>query len=1011
MAKASILVRPSSVARSAWVISLVLLSAVAIPLVIVGSPQTAAQGARPASGRLPLSFVANRGQLSQAVRFMTRTAGANVYFTPGGVLLGLPGTSLHVSFIDPNPSAMVEGVDPLPGKAHFLLGNDPGQWKTDVPTFNGVIYRDVFPCVDASYSGHGGILKSEFRLRAGADPARIVWRYEGAQGLRLDTNGDLVISTAAGDLREKRPEAYQISHGRRVSVAIGFRLIDAVTAGFAAGEYDHELSLTIDPILAYSTYLDGSGLDSAKAIAIDSAGCVYITGQTDSSDFPLANALKTTNAGSVDVFVTKLNATGTALVYSTYIGGSSDDRGLGIAVDGSGTAYLTGWTASSNFPVTTGVRQKSLGGGRDAFVARLNATGSAFVFSEFLGGISNDSGNGIVIDSSGYAYIVGDTYSTNFPVTSGYRTANAGQQDVFISKLKGDGTAFVWSTYLGGSGNDTGKAIAIDGSRNVYVTGGTDSADLPVINAIQSSNGGAQDAFVAKLNADGKTLTYATYLGGSGGTLGANEFGTGIRADSAGNAYVTGITSSTNFPTANAYQSLFAGGTWDGFVAKISPSGSSLAYCTYLGGVGIDYPMGLALESGGAVAVVGYTSSTDFPVVDALQSTLGGGYDAFVARFSPQGTGLTDSTYLGGNDNDIANSVAVDAAGALYVGGQTLSADFPLKNPIQSAITGGYSVFVAKIAGVTPTASYRAASGATVVNVFGSTTRYSAGGVITSDPAVSQNSTGDTYVAGRNNINDVWMNVFQFSTRTWRGWLKAGGPAAGTPALVAATGGEAFLVTRNASSNYVLNHYTPSGGFQGWVNLGGSFVSDPAADMALDGTVYIAGTASSGAVHSGRYVPGSGFQGWISGAGAAAGKPALVVGADGAAYLSVKGTDNAIWMARIAGDLWGPWIKGGGTLGSDPELAATGGTIYAVVTGPTGVVYVKPFLEGTADGWQSWISTSGTLNRASIAAAGNRYYVTGRTSTNDFWWYQSGTGWIFYGNLGSSVGDVFAAPK
>jgi hypothetical protein len=255
------------------------------------------------------------------------------------------------------------------------------------------------------------------------------------------------------------------------------------------------------------------------------------------------------------------------------------------------------------------------------------------------------------------------------------------------------------------------------------------------------------------------------------------------------------------------------------------------------------------------------------------------------------------------------------------------------------------------------------------------------------------------------------MNIFQAATLTWKGWIKAGGPAAGNPALAVAEGGEAYVVVRDASDNFRLNQYLPSSGFQGWIALGSGFASDPAAAVAADGTVYVVGRSATGGVRSGRYVPGAGFQGWVSGGGAAAGKPAIVIGSDGAAYVSVKGTDNAIWIGRLSGDLWEPWIKGGGTLGSDPDLAAAGGAVYATITSPTGLVYVQPFREGPSGGWQGWIWTAGTLNRASVAAAGNRFFVAGRNSLNDFWWYQSGAGWSYYGNLGSPVSDLAAAPK
>lgn len=996
---------------AALTISLVVVLAAALPLIFTGNPSVRVTGKLSAIGRMPLFFLPNQGQMEQSMRFMTRAGGTGAGFTNGGAVFNVAGTQVTVSFVGANASPSIEGVDELPGRFNFLHGGDPAQWSRDVPAYSGVRYRSLYPGIDLIYRGDDGRLKSEFHLSAGADPRRIVWRYDGAGGIRLNASGELVITTPSGELRECRPEAYQVSAGGRVHVDAAYKLLDESTVGFHIGDFDPDLPLAIDPLLAFSTYLDGSGLDSAKAIAVDAAGNIYVTGQTDSLNFPVGGALQGQNAGGVDVFVAKLNASGSSLAYCTYLGGSWDDRGFAIATDASGSAYITGWTGSPNFPTTAGARQRVLGGSRDAFVAKLNASGSALVFSTFLGGAGHDSGYGIVVDTGGSVYVAGDTYSTNFPAIGGFQMANAGRQDAFVAKLKADGGSLLWSTYLGGSGDDAAKAVAIDSAGAVYVTGGSDSLNFPVANAIQASSGGGQDAFISKLSPDGKSLAYSTYLGGSGGSVGANELGTGIRVDASGSAFVTGVTSSVNFPTVNPLQAQFAGGTWDGFVARLNAAGTALQYSTYLGGVGIDYPMGLAVDSAGATTVVGYTSSTDFPLIGALQSHPAGGYDAFVTKLNPQGAVLIESTYLGGADSDAANAVFLDPSGALYVAGQTLSWNFPVKNAFQPSPVGGTSAFLLKISAVAPTAIYRAPSGATVANVLGSPAKYSAGGVIVSEPAAAQNSQGDTYAAGRNNINDIWMNIFQISSLTWKGWIKAGGPATGNPALVVADGGDAFVVVRDTSNRFRLNQYVPSSGFQGWVTVGGNFASDPAAAVAANGTVYIVGRTPAGGVHSGRYVPGIGFQGWESGGGVAAGKPAIVIGSDDAAYVSVKGTDNAIWIARLSGDVWGQWTKGGGTLGSDPDLASADGVVYAAVTGPTGLVYVQRFREGISGSWQGWISTGGTLNRASIASVGNRFFVAGRNSLNDFWWYQSGAGWYYYGNLGSPVSDLSASPK
>ncbi len=373
---------------------------------------------------------------------------------------------------------------------------------------------------------------------------------------------------------------------------------------------------------------------------MDSSGDAYVTGYTQSSNFPTtAGALQTTfGGGLVDAFVSKLNSSGSALLYSTYLGGSSDAVGQGIAVDSSGNAYVTGYTQSSNFPTTAGALQTTFGGLADAFVSKLNSSGSALVYSTYLGGGSTDFGFGIAVDSSGGAYVTGYTQSSNFPATAGALQTTfggvfgGGPIDAFVSKLNSSGSALVYSTYLGGSSGDSGQGIAVDSSGDAYVTGYTQSSNFPTTaGAFQTSFGGVPDAFVSKLNSSGSALVYSTYLGGS-----SFDSGQGIAVDSSGDAYVTGYTSSSNFPaTAGALQTTFGGGA-DAFVSKLNSGGSALVYSTYLGGSSFDFGFGIAVDSSGNAYVTGYTCSSNFPTTaGALQTTfgVGGAIDAFVAKF------------------------------------------------------------------------------------------------------------------------------------------------------------------------------------------------------------------------------------------------------------------------------------------------------------------------------------------------------------------------------------------
>jgi hypothetical protein len=462
---------------------------------------------------------------------------------------------------------------------------------------------------------------------------------------------------------------------------------------FSVGEYDRNRELRIDPLLSYSTYLGGNGTNKGTAIAVDSSNAAYITGYTDSTNFPVSGAAQATSGGSVDVFVTKLNAAGNAIVYSTYLGGSGDDRGFSIAVDGSGSAYVTGYTGSTNFPVVSAFQPNAGGGGRDAFVAKLSPAGSALAFSTYLGGSGSDSGNGIAVDGSGI-YVTGSTTSTNFPVAGAFQSALGGGQDGFVTKLNAAGSAIVYSTYLGGSLDDRGSSIAVDSTGAAYIAGTTSSTNFPIAAALQSTNGGAPDGFVTKLSAAGNTLIYSTYLGGSG--VENVELGRSIAVDSAGSAYITGMTASTNFPTFQPLQASLNGSN-DAFVVKLSPAGSAFVYSTFLGGSSIDYGESIAVDSSGNAYVAGYTASPDFPALNADQPVIGGGYDAFVAKLNSAGSAITDSDFLGGSGADSGYGIALDSSAAAYMTGQTSSSNFPVKSPEQPSLgTSALAAFVAK---------------------------------------------------------------------------------------------------------------------------------------------------------------------------------------------------------------------------------------------------------------------------------------------------------------------------
>jgi plastocyanin len=680
-------------------------------------PRPAKEGGTASYGKLPLHFEANQGQTDGLVKFLARGTGYGLFLTTTESVLVLqkpeaarPGEGvarveaatpkrssppgvLRVKLLGADPHPAIVGREELPGKSHYFIGNDPKKWRTDVPQYAGVEYKEVYPGVSLTYYGNQSQLEYDFVVSPGGDPRRIRLGIGGAEAIHVDAEGNLVLSLPRGEVVEKAPIVYQEVDGARKAVAGRFVLTGRGEVGFDVGAYEAHKPLVLDPVLVYSTYLGGSSLDQGYGITVDASGNAYVTGLTNSVNFPAVDPLQAASGGSFDAFVAKVNAAGSALVYSTYLGGSGDDGGYGIAVDASGNAYVTGGTTSINFP-TVNALQAANGGGTDVFVAKLNASGSALLYSTYLGGGGNDGGYGIAVDTSGNAYVTGFTSSTNFPTANPLQaTYGGGTSDAFVAKLNPAGSALVYSTYLGGSGDDQGLfGIAVDASGTAYVTGTTSSTNFPTANPLQAAyGGGSSNAFVAKLNPTGSAFVYSTYLGGSGG-----DAGHCIAADASGNAYVAGHTFSTNFPTANALQAAYGGGT-DAFVAKLNPAGSALIYSTYLGGSGQDQGSGIAVDASGNAYVTGYTFSTNFPTANPLQAAYGGNYNAFVAKLNAAGSALVYSTYLGGSGGDQGQGIALDASGNAYVTGITQSTNFPTANPFQAVFGGAFDAFVAKI--------------------------------------------------------------------------------------------------------------------------------------------------------------------------------------------------------------------------------------------------------------------------------------------------------------------------
>jgi hypothetical protein len=776
-------------------------------------------------GKLPLSFEANAGQTDPAVKFLVRGGGYALFLTNTEALLSLrkpqsrpepktpetmaghpekysplpmlsrsllaggeratsdsatessaAGTDhsmqdilVSMKLVGANPAAKVSGAEELPGKANYFIGSDPSQWRTGVPTYAKVRYRDVYPGIDLVYYGNqNGQLEYDFVVAPGADPGVIAWDVTaglapafqtGAGGapLRTGRDGDLVISTGDGELRFHKPVVYQTTGtapGQRRLLDAGFVVGVRNDAGsdarndasndargnspnrvhFAIGSYDHSKPLIIDPTLVYSTFLGGKNYDLGSSIAVDSSGNAYVTGYTRSTSFPTASPLQPSTAGYQNVFVVKLNAAGSAMVYSTYLGGAAFDYGLDIALDSSGGAYLTGFTTSTNFPTINAI-QPAFSGASCGFVTALNPAGSALVYSTYLGGSRENVANSIAVDPSGNAYVTGYTSSADFPTASPFQPSLAGPLNAFVTELSWNGSALslAYSTYLGGSTNDWGQGIAVDSSGNAYVTGYTMSGDFPTANPIQGSLAGFQNAFVTKLNWNGSALSlvYSTYLGGK-----LRDYAQAIAVDSSGNAYITGSTSSNNFPTASPFQASLAG-PFNAFVSKLNWNGAalSLAYSTYLGGNSNDAGYGIAVDSSGNAYITGATYSTNFPTLNPLQATFPNIFvTGFVAGLNTTGSALLYSTYLGGNLEDAGIGIAVDSSGNAYVTGSTRSTNFPTSNPIQVSLigrAGAVNAFVARISPLTPGISL-ASNGLTFANQAVQTTSLSQSVLVTS---------------------------------------------------------------------------------------------------------------------------------------------------------------------------------------------------------------------------------------------------------------------------------------
>ncbi len=656
-----------------------------------------------------LYFEPNRGQVGEDIMFLASGPGYALQLKREELVFSAAregGSIIRIRVLGGSRKVSISGGTPLAGKSHYYLGPDPAQWYTGLPHYASVSYHDVYPSVDLVLHGNEGRLEFDFVVRPGGDPNAIRLQFPDA-AVTARADGDLSIKSGSEQVQIRKPQVYQETANGRRSIEGRFLRRGGTEVGFRVGPFDPARALVIDPVLVYSTFLSSRGTDGPSRIALDAAGNVYITGYSYSRE-----------TGQF-TYVTKLSPSGSVLFTTRLLNGYYSN---GIATDGAGNVYTTG-SAGAGFTTTPGAFQRVIGGPtstsnpQDAVVAKLSPDGR-LIYATYLGGDGIEQGMGVAIDASGNALVVGFTTSTNFPVRNAIQPTYAGGAcpaasfyypcgDAFVAKLNATGSALVFSTYLGGSGDETGRAIAVDGVGNAYVTGQTPSTNFPVTaGAFQGSIRGRIDAYVSKFSPEGRLL-YSTYLGGNW-----SQEAHDIAVDGGGRAHVVGQTTSPDFPvTPDAIQGAYAGGG-DGFLVKLNSSGSALAYSTFLGGSRGENVTAIALDSSGNPHLLGWTTSSDFPEVDPFQDrpridSGGSSYAAlFLSKLNASGSALLLSTYLGGMASFSSSNpldIKVDAASNIYILGTASSADFPAVTPF----VGPDSNFVAKF---NPRTSLRVAS-------------------------------------------------------------------------------------------------------------------------------------------------------------------------------------------------------------------------------------------------------------------------------------------------------------
>lgn len=665
-----------------------------IPAARADSFQTPAPG----MPKIPLYFIANRGQEDGRALFYAYLGRTTLWLTREGLIFDSlkPGDGTprarevtRLIFKGLSPKCEIMAFNPADYTVSYFNGSGPADWITGLPTSSAVLYKEIYDRIDLKIYSAEQEVEYDWIVKPGGDPGRIRMVFEGADKTIIDGEGNLVIETSRGAVKHRRPSAYQEDSGRRIRVEAGFSEIARNEFGIKVGPHDRSRDLFIDPYtIGYSTYFGGKDYDYTTAIAAAPSGEVFLTGQTFSPDFPVATgSSKSSYIARCDAFVLKMAQDGQSLAYSAFfplVSGSP----LDLAVDESGAATIVGYTSNNKFPIKNAFQEKFGGGDYDGFITKLAPNGRSLVFSSYFGGSDYDYISAIGLDPNGSPVISGSTASKNLRLYHPIQGRLAGMDDVFITKFSPDGRTLVYSTYFGGSNYDRPERIAVDRAGAAYIVGTTFSMNFPVKNALQKLFGGMYDVFVAKLAPDGRRLVYSTYLGGS-----SYDSASGIAVEDSGAVVISGFTNG-RFPLYKAFRTVRKG--IDGFVTKFAPDGQSLVYSTYLGGSGHDFLYCVAVDGKGQVCLGGETTSADFPLKNAVQKKKNGTMDSFLSLLSMDGQSLIFSTFLGGSYYDAARALFITPDSKIYVAGLTNSPDFPTVGAFQKMLKGNYDSYLVR---------------------------------------------------------------------------------------------------------------------------------------------------------------------------------------------------------------------------------------------------------------------------------------------------------------------------